>query len=178
MFIDSQKRGSPGKVVLFWIGRDSCWVSGKEAWVLLLQTYTLNRAQALSGVMPGRDPSILFRSRKESPQPPGDFVVWRASLAPVLCLPLRHADVFLYAQPVLTLPGPCTVVGGGLLGSRVLITPWGAEHGERPPVPSSPSWLLASPPFSSHACLHWYYLMALTSTCPAHASFINSLSSY
>lgn len=80
-------------------------------------TYTLNWGQALFGVVPGRDPFILFRSRKESLLATWGLFCLAYQPGSVFMLPRGQADFFLEAQPVLTLPGPCPVVGGGLSGS-------------------------------------------------------------
>lgn len=126
-------------------------------------------------VMPGRPFHFVQESKRKPPSHLGSFCLG-ASLAPFLCPPLRHADAFLCAQPVLTLPGPCTVVRGGSQEAGLSLLPGvqstGSDLLSRPHLVGS--WRL---PFS-YACLHWYYFMVLTSTCPAHASFINPLSSY
>lgn len=85
--------------------------------VLLLQTYTLNWDKFLLGVMPGKTGTFHFiqKSEMKTSQPPGDFLVPRASLASFLCLTLEQTDFLLYAQPVRSLPG---------------------ERGEKPPWPS------------------------------------------
>lgn len=72
--------------------------------VLLLQTYTLNWGKFLFGVMLGkRTFHFTQKSKIKASRPPGDFFVLHTSLAPFLCLTLKHAVFFMYSQCSLSL---------------------------------------------------------------------------
>lgn len=102
----SQERSSP-----FELGYDSCCVKERCLLVLLLQTHIELGQVFVWGNAGKRDFHVIQKSIIKASQPPGDLSVLPTSLALFSCQIPHHADSFLYAWPVLTLPGeqerPC-----------------------------------------------------------------------
>lgn len=97
----SQERSSP-----FELGYDSCCVKETRLLVLLLQTHIeLGRVFVWGNAGQRRAFRVIQKSKIKASQPPGDFSVVPTSLALFSRQIPHHADSFLYAWPVLTLPG-------------------------------------------------------------------------